>query len=382
MKVENEVNVTFILERRTVNIKCKVTENLKNIFKKFIYQINTNYILNDFVFYYEGRRLDDDSKVLNDIISSINNIVILVERKERIIKCPKCGLNDCIIKLDNYQIIFYGCKYNHITCILLDDYDESQKIAFHQIKCYENSCKERMNDNFQDFYKCLTCTKLIKHSCYLCEKHSSKREHDTSHVIVRFEDKYYYCEKHFNKFIEYCFKCNKNLCHECLNDHKGENHQVKNYESLSPNLNEIKENLNKIKYKINDLRCIIESIKMNLDGAFKIYENYYKIANDIIEKYEKFNEDLKNYSIFRSILNLKISNKQIIEDLEIIINQNNMKERIFKLIDIFEKDRKFYSNIKINNKGKENEQVLVKSGMDDYKEWKEENIHIFITKYL
>ena len=50
-----------------------------------------------------------------------------------------------------------------------------------------------------------------------------------------------------------------------------------------------------------------------------------------------------------------------------------MKERIFKLIDIFEKDRKFYSNIKINNKGKENEQVLVKSGMDDYKEWKEEN---------
>ena len=191
-------------------------------------------------------------------------------------------------------MFFYGCKYNHITCRLLDEYIESQKVDFSQYKCSENGCRESM-DSFQNFYKCLTCTRLIKHSYYLCDKHSSWKVHDDTHMIVRFEDKCYFCEEHFDKFIEYCFKCNKNLCPRCLSDHEKENHLVRRYEFLSPNLIDIKENLKKIKEKIYHLKCIIDGIKRDLDGALKIYENYYKISNDIIEKYELFNKYLKNY---------------------------------------------------------------------------------------
>ena len=132
---------------------------------------------------------------------------------------------------------------------------------------------------------------------------------------------------------------------------------------MSPDLIEIKNNLNKIKEKINNLGIIIAGIKKNLDGAMKMFENYYKIANDIVEKYELYNKELKNYRILKSFLNLKKSNMKIIKDLDEIINGKENKDKAYKLMDIYKTDRDIYNNFK-------SKEILIKE--DEYKGWEKE----------
>jgi len=135
---------------------------------------------------------------------------------------------------------------------------------------------------------------------------------------------------------------------------------------LAPNLAEIKRDLNIIKQKINDLVIFIDNIKNSLDGAFEMYNNYYKIANDITEKYELYIKDLKNYRILRNFLNLKISNNQIIKDLDEIFDNNDLGFQCNKLINTYQEDRGKYN--------KTQEMNLEKHGIEDYKEWKEQNV--------
>ena len=81
-------------------------------------------------------------------------------------------------------------------------------------------------------------------------------------------------------------------------------------------------------------------------------EKYKYIAYDIIAKYElnNNNTDLKNYQIIKNIKNLKISNKEIIEDLDGLLKQNSADQRqnwiskCSKLIDIYYCYREHYEN--------------------------------------
>jgi hypothetical protein len=213
----------------------------------------------------------------------------------------------------------------------------------------------------------LSCSKLLHQDLYLCSRH--KEEHAKlyeTHKQVKYDDKNYYCEEHFGNFISYCFQCNKNLCNDCLKAHKDKNHIIKSYESLAPNLNDIKNDLNLIKQKISDLELFINSIKQSLDGAYQVYYNYYKIAKDITEKYELFNMDLKNYKNLRNFLNLKISNRKIIKDLNEINSTEDLGLKSKILINIFKEDRNIYNNTQDLNSEK--------NGLDDYYEWIKENV--------
>lgn len=96
----------------------------------------------------------------------------------------------------------------------------------------------------------------------------------------------------------------------------------------------------------------------------KMYEKYYEIAKDIVEKYELYNKDLQNYRILKSVLNLKKSNKKIIDDLDKIVKGKDLKDKVKALIDTYEDDRKNYK--KGNNKKVE------KSDDDEFREWEEE----------
>lgn len=215
----------------------------------------------------------------------------------------------------------------------------------------------------------MNCTKKNKYSYYLCNEHSEIEDH-AKHEKRRYDNKHYFCEDHFGKLKEYCFKCNKNLCQKCLKEHEGDDHRVKSYDSLTPDLDDIKKNLDEIKKKIVNLKSAIGDIKKSLDGALGIYENYCKIANDIIEKYEFFNKDLKNYRILRSFLNLKLSNKNMKNELEDILkgmNGENKGPKIEKLISIYKTDREIY------NGEKDFKLFSPMAGEAEYNEWKNEN---------
>jgi hypothetical protein len=138
---------------------------------------------------------------------------------------------------------------------------------------------------------------------------------------------------------------------------------------LASKLPDIKNDLIKIKHKINDLEYIIESIKKSLDGALGMYNNYYQIANDINEKYELYNTDVKNYRILRNLLNLNKSNKEILKFLEDeIIKEKDLNKKIEKLINIYKEDRKKYNNSRANV------DISLKCGEEEYNEWEKENV--------
>jgi len=110
----------------------------------------------------------------------------------------------------------------------------------------------------------------------------------------------------------------------------------------------ISKNLDKIYAKIDDLKIIVKVIKNKMDGAIKIIEKYYSIAQDVIKKYESFNSKLKNYQILKTINYLSISNNEIIKQIDNVISGNKSKDDWKKkcdiLIDIIESDRADYKN--------------------------------------
>ena len=111
---------------------------------------------------------------------------------------------------------------------------------------------------------------------------------------------------------------------------------------METNIGDLKTSLEKIKAHIETLEDVIDDIKYHLDGAKRIYERYYNISLDILKKYETFNKSLKNYRILRTIRNLKFSNKQIIGDLEKIINNDDLKSKCSTIIETYQNKVKLY----------------------------------------
>ena len=194
-------------------IKCKLNEKMKNICQYFANEIKIN--KNEIYFSYNGKagiQFDEEltfEEIINEEDKKRNKMCILVYKNEfidnegenEIIKskeiiCPKCGES---IRMDiiNYKIRLYECKNGHkIENILLDKFEDTQKIDRVKIRC--ELCQDNNMSNVYNkiFYRCNTCKKNI---CPICQS-----KHDRSHKIINYDDKYYICEKHNEKYISYC----------------------------------------------------------------------------------------------------------------------------------------------------------------------------------
>ena len=345
--------VIISYEKKTFVIEYTGDPEMSIIFDEFA----KNKIKSDkinFEFFYDRNKIEPDIRLSKLNTFNKNEILIFAEKRGTINKCPSCICNDCIIRIENYKLHFYGCKYNHNNLKLFEDYNNSQKIDYSQITCNNTKCGKSQNEIDGDFYKCLYCSQLTdrsKYYCYLCNLEHIKD--NNNHITVKYDEKNYYCGKHFkgksninnNKFTKYCETCNQDLCEECK-EHS--NHKYIYYNSEYLKIEETKKTLKNMKEKINDIKQIAEDIKHRLDGAVNLFSKYYEIANDIISKYELYNQNLKNYRIIKSIKNLDDSNPKIMKDLDKIINEYDIQKRIFYLIDIYHFDRNSYSNAVIN----------------------------------
>ena len=390
-----EFKAIFIYEKRTFEIQCNTNEELNTIYGKFVNKLNPNLSINDFDYFLEGKKIGKNIKNLQEFISenkkdfisknkkdfiseNKKEITICVEKRSKIVKCPVCICNDCIIDIDDYIIKFYGCKYKHTDFKIFDDYKGSQKIDFSKIFCKYEGCEKNESNDPEDFYKCLTCCDILKHTQYYCTYHKKEDEkkYAKKHNHVNYDHKNFICNKHIKKFLKYCFKCRKNLCEDCEADHK--NHQIKDYNSMSPIVEEIKKDLDTIKGKMEELRIIVDYIKRNLlDGTMKIYENYCEILKDVIEKYEYNNKELKNYGVLKNFLNLRKSDRKILKDLDEVIKEDNYKKKAYFLIDMFQKDLDNYKNLQnnINNVKKIFEDKANKpDDLDDFMQWEGKSI--------
>ena len=339
-----------------VEVLCKNNETMNSIFEKFSHKIEAN--LNDFNFFYKGKKLKENSTISSIKNSkATNDIDILFKRRSKIMKCPECVCNNCVINIDKYRLNFTECCHGHKRKdIIFDKYKASQNIELDKIRC--NKCQKSQNDDFKDFSKCLRCSKQFKYAIYYCYECSLSHAH--SQFMIKYDEKYYYCKDHFKLYQSYCSTCNTNLCESCLVNHINYSHKVLKFEEIVPDLNLIKSKLEEIKLKIEDLKIVVEQIKNNMDGAVRIMEQYYDIARDIIFKYESFNSKFKNFQVLKTVSFLDISNKEVLRDIKEITGGNlDLKEKCDRLIDIYKSDRNNYTNysqsmVNINNIHKEN----------------------------
>ena len=266
-----EVKVTFFYLHKVIEIFCKSNEEMDKMFGKFVNKLGDGSEIEHYIYYYDGKKLGHGSTIEKDKYLKTNlskNINIEVHKKLRIIKCPNCRCNDCIINLNNYTASYYGCKYEHSSSYIYEKYINIQRIEDSDIRCFEHECNNNQKNYNSGIYKCLTCTALVKESQYFCKEHIAS--HD-GHIKVKYDKKNYYCEKHFKEFIKYCFTHHKNLCEDCEKEHKGDN--IADYNLMTADVDELKDSLAEMEKNINNLRFVINNIKIRLDDTLKIFKD-------------------------------------------------------------------------------------------------------------
>ena len=345
-----EINVIFrSLEiDQQIIIQSKFEDKLSTVIDKFAQKLYVE--PKDFFYYYAKKEITNKDLTIMKLLNyskNVQHIEIGIKKRTKIIKCPICACNNCILHLDNYRLNFSECCHGHSESKLFEEYEDTQRINYQKIKC-DNQCGRTQKDSLEDFHKCLKCSNLAGYAIYYCNQCNDNHKHKT----IKYDEKYYYCTEHSAEYVSYCVNCvdnknnNINLCENCEKKHKG--HEIKKFDTIIPDVKEIKKKLEKINEKIDELKIIVRVIKNKMDDAVKIVEKYYEIANDMINKYETFNSKLKNYQVLLSINYLSKTNKEIIKDIDNVIkgnkNKEDWKKKCNKLIDIIEGDRSVYKN--------------------------------------
>ena len=183
-----------------------------------------------------GIKKRNNSKISN---FNKNNIIIIVfnlknkkEKEEfKQIICPECKEISNIYFIED-KITIKNCINKHNKNLSINEFIKKQYI--NEIKC--NICKNDKSLYNDKIYIC-SCKQYI---CPLCA-----RNHDNSHNMIEYNNRFYKCLKHNNNYISYCNNCNMNLCEKCEENHDNEHKRV-SYKEKKPNekkINEIKKEI-------------------------------------------------------------------------------------------------------------------------------------------
>ena len=251
---------------------------MKDICLKFASKIEVD--IKDLYFLYSGNPLNlelsfeeclnSEDKERNKMIIMANQIIddnqykkpTIIKSKEII--CPNCG-EIAKIKIKNYKIIIFDCKNNHETNnLFLNEYENTQNIDLSTIVCDECKKNNKSNTYNNEFYRCTNCNKDL---CPLC-----RSKHYKDHIIVNYDKRNCICNIHNLPFYFYCETCKKNMCIICENNHNNQNnHEIKSFGKLLPNIdslknkkNEIRNIINKFNEKINKIIEILKNVKFHI----------------------------------------------------------------------------------------------------------------------
>ena len=252
---DENITVEFIYNSQNkIPIYSKLNERFEEICSKFALKINKD--INKVQLIYSGKYLNTNNKLitLGEIINKIDNerkmmsIIALdisnestIINKKNIIKanqviCPRCQ-ESARINFENFQIKIYDCKNQHTSYLLLNEYEDSQTIDESKIFC--SICKENNKNNTYNklMYICNHCKIFL---CPLC-----LQNHDKTHNIINYEQKYYICEIHNRAFNSYCKSCKKDICVLCESEH--EKHEVISYSKIIPKIDLLNNSKNMMK---------------------------------------------------------------------------------------------------------------------------------------
>ena len=373
------IKFTYTNMQKVVDIYTSRNEPFKNVLIKLNSKTYENY--DSCTFLYSGKMINLNSTI-NDINNKDKEIKIVIfspymptneeKIKSKNIICPKCQKN-CLINFENYKISLIGCDDNHKTSnIFFEEFENSQLINLSKIQC-ENCTLNRSNIINKEFYKCFSCQKNLCPEC--------KKKHDSAHNIVEYDDANYICKKHKdNNYEYYCKDCQINLCSSCLTNHI--NHNLINFFNNSnqgTKRNNDDEN-NQIIFNI--FKNELNGIKNMMDVISDNFELYFKIIKDINENYD---DKHINYNIYYNKNDL--NKYKIINDMKRIVNQVDIKEKLYYLYQIYKKLIKRDINIEDNNNNINNDiNTPKKSPMNEieisYKNNKNTKLQLFGKEFV
>ena len=368
--------ITFSFNSKDIVIHCNKEDKMMDIINRFKLKSNIN--TDDIYFIYGGNKINteltfyEQANIIDKERNQMNILVNTTEEKpitEGLIKskdiiCPQCKHN-CLLDIKDYKIKLYDCKNSHETNnILLNDFDDKQKINENWIIC-KNCDQTKYKAYNRLFYRYIECKINL---CPLC-----KEKHNKDHEIIDYNNIKYICEGHSDFYISYWKECKRNLCMNCENKHDNKHHIIY-FKSILPKDN-IKEEIKEFWKKIDKLKNNITEIKDILNKVSENMEIYCKIVYDIVNNY---NKKQKNYEIMKNISLVKDIIK-ISELNDIIDNNNDYIKKFDILISMYNK----MNNIEIiaNNKNKNDDNKEKRESEMDKVEIKTENIKSIKTDY-
>ena len=329
--------VEFRYKSNTIQVLCYQHEIMENICQRFAAKSNLD--LKNLIFLYSGSKIDlklPFSQLINNVDKERKTMLILVNSKiienmnnnsefiqSKFPICPKCS-EKVILQIDNFKINLVGCKNGHINDnILLNEYENTQKLFFSKINC--GMCKikrsETYNNEMHICYKCKMCL------CPLCKQ---IHIHDKNHEVINYENKNYICEIHNEFYVSYCKNCKSNICMKCEKQHL--KHEIISYGSILPEKDELIKRLDNYRNKVATFNNNINQIIYKLVNIRDNVEILYNIYHDMVSQYE---DHCRNYEVFMSLEN--IANNKINKEIEKINHIDNINSKIENLLNLYER---------------------------------------------
>ena len=316
-------------------IQCRKDEKIKDIIQRYLIKIEKN---KDEVYFLYGGGLINEELTFEELSNSQdkerNKMTIIVNDeqsedfsnigKSKYIICPKCKENIKLV-IKDHKISLYDCKNSHkIDDIPFNVFENTQYIDESKVICQICKIANKSQTYENKFFICTTCQINI---CPLC-----KNKHDKTHNILDYEHKYFICNKHNESYISFCQDCKKDICVMDENDHVG--HKFITYGGIMSDKNDLKVKLNNFKIKINDFKEDIKNIIIQLNNLIENIDSYYNIYENIVNNYENKN---RNYLILQNINDLNNYNTKLIEIINKIVGEKNIKNKFNYMIDIYNK---------------------------------------------
>ena len=326
ININSLIRLTYHFNGYHTPLNCYFKEKIKDIYRSFLSKINperkqvislyNNYELNEEMTIEEIITETDKKKKKLDIylyeICDAEKIKINIKD----INCPYCKEN-IFINFDNYKINLQNCKNGHIkNNIIINDLIKTQNTDSYGPMCgvcYHSAYLHK------PFYKCFKCDKNICESC--------KENHDKSHSIIDYKYEKYLCNIHNGIFHKYCSKCNKNICIDCQKEHS--NHNFINLNDIVPDKETTIKEEEELRKAIDSFKNNINIIILKLNNVINTFELYYKISNEIINSF--YEMGFKNYELIKNLNEFRNQNKKFKENIINIINEKNIFEK-FKIL--------------------------------------------------
>ena len=259
--------VIFNYEGVETGIQCTSNDKMKKIILNFGQKRGID--VKNLIFYYNGsiineelelnkleNTFDKQRKIMNVLVYNKEGANIKnVNEKSKEIICPDCGEN-ALVDINNNKFNIFGCiNGHHLDNLSTKEFLESQNIDNSKIICDICKTNNKSGSFGNKFYYCLKCKSNL---CVLCNS-----VHDIEHKKIEYEQKNYFCRKHFLNYIKYCKQCKKNMCIMCDKEHTNHNTLffgdiIVNKENYINQLLDLKNKIDKFQEEINSIINLIK----------------------------------------------------------------------------------------------------------------------------